>query len=447
MKKVIHSYARCLLIVIILPVYTSVFARDYVDDETTSPKTVEDIIDPFELGLEPRKKLLPKLEQLFEDTPPFLRDAYLTPHLRGYSFSRNTDNESDPDTIALGGEIRFLSGQIMETFKLGASYYISHGIHENDGEDTLPLGSNASDINTLGQLYLDVEVKDALVRLYRQSFSLPYLNKQDNRMVPNTHEAYVVTRDNTNLDFILGHVSQIKTRNSEGFISMAEAAGANGKSNGLHMLGARYNLDDSFNIGAITYYTEDVSNIFYSEFNYTKIITDGITAKLSGQYTQQESVGDEHIGEFDTHHIGMQVQAGYKNAILTLAATNTGSDAAIRSPFGGRPGYLSLMLQDFDRANETGFLVGLSYDFSRWGLPGLSGYINYAEGDTAEDPVTGIDLPDLSEYDITIDIKPTAGVFNGLWLRLRHARADFDGGIYTKDNRVILNYEMPLKNF
>lgn len=270
------------------------------------------------------------------------------------------------------------------------------------------------------------------------------MNRQDNRIIPNTHEAYVLSRDGAAMDFIVGHVSQIKTRNSEGFISMAEAAGASGKGDGLHMLGARYHPNENFDIGAINYNTEDVLNIFYSEFNYATEITDEISAKVSGQYTNQSSVGDELIGEFDTHHLGVRFQADYRNAILTLAASNTGSDAAIRSPFGGRPGYLSLMLQDFDRANENGYLIGLSYDFSRWGLPGLSGYINYAEGNNAEDPLTGVDLPDLSEYDITVDIKPQANFFNGFWLRLRHARADFEGGAYTKDNRIILNYELPL---
>lgn len=101
------------------------------------------------------------------------------------------------------------------------------------------------------------------------------------------------------------------------------------------------------------------------------------------------------------------------------------------------------MIQDFDRANEQGLLAGLSYNFSRWGLPGLSGFTKFAWGKNAEDANTGQSLPDESEYDITLDFRPKTGRFDGYWLRVRHARADFDGGDYIKDTRIIFNYELP----
>ena len=60
----------------------------------------------------------------------------------------------------------------------------------------------------------------------RQSLDLPYVNKEDNREVPNTFEAYRLVGRYRQVQFIAGYVDKIKRRNSSTFISMAKAAGA-----------------------------------------------------------------------------------------------------------------------------------------------------------------------------------------------------------------------------
>jgi hypothetical protein len=93
--------------------------------------------------------------------------------------------------------------------------------------------------------------------------------------------------------------------------------------------------------------------------------------------------------------------------VFTLAATTTGSDAGIRSPFGQRPSYLSLMLFDgFDRGSEDAWLVGMSYRLDDFALPSWSFVINHAESQSARDPRTGADLNDLHETDFTVDYRP-----------------------------------------
>ena len=102
------------------------------------------------------------------------------------------------------------------------------------------------------------------------------------------------------------------------------------------------------------------------------------------------------------------------------------------------------MVKDFNRASEDAWLLGLSYDFSRAGLPGVSGYLNYAEGYMSDSNSTG--FPDQRELDLKLDIRPTQTHLKGLWLRLRHARVDQDGNLAedVRDWRVILNYMLPL---
>ncbi len=417
-------------------------AAEYIRAEEISPSSAKEDAGTFEHEFK-EDALLPKLGRRIKKLPEFISESKLTPHFRAYSLSREFSDKEDPEALAVGGELRYSSPLIQNTFSIDASYFLSHGIHDDGGDGTLLLGSNASDINVLGKFVIKIPIQNMQLRLYRQEFNLPYLNKHDIRMIPNTHEAYVLGRKGTRLDFVTGQVTKIKLRDAESFISIAEAAGAKNKKRGLSMAGFRYHLGDNSSIGAIDYYAWDTINILYSELHFTHEWNDEVASSVSGQFTHQKSIGDELIGTFDTNQYGMRVRTSYKNAILTLAATNTGSGSPIQSPFGGRPSYLSLMRQDFDRANEVGFLVGLSYNFARLGLPDLSAFTNFAWGNNAEDASDERNLPDETEYDFTVDFRPKSGALNGFWLRARYAHVDFEGGEDTQDTRVILNYELP----
>jgi hypothetical protein len=103
-------------------------------------------------------------------------------------------------------------------------------------------------------------------------------------------------------------------------------------------------------------------------------------------------------------------------------------------------------MESFNRADEDAWLVGASYDFSRVGAPGLSSFINYAEGNT---PDSGTNAsPDQRELDITVDYRFQSAALSGLWLRARAAFVDEDddvaGASDVDDIRVILNYELPI---
>ena len=62
--------------------------------------------------------------------------------------------------------------------------------------------------------------------LYRQYIDTPYVNQQDNRMTPNTFEAYRITGKYDWVQFAAAYIATIKPRNDNDFISMSEQAGA-----------------------------------------------------------------------------------------------------------------------------------------------------------------------------------------------------------------------------
>ncbi|HIF52143.1 MAG TPA: outer membrane porin, OprD family [Thiotrichaceae bacterium] len=459
---IIIKYTRLLCVAsifsFVMSISPNLYAEPkYVLDEKPHPSSADKIKGALSSSfiIERLKgPFFPILKEKLQNLPPFFRDTKLGLNFRTFNFDRDNDGFVDVDgsndnkAWTVGGSIDYQSGYLFDRLSLGASYYTSQKINgtENEGGTTL-LEPVQNGFDVLGQSYVNYKLNDEInFRAYRQSFNLPYLNKQDNRMVPNTHEAFTITGLNAlpKVNFIGGYVSKMKTRNSDSFKHLSSIAGATGTNDGLFMAGARYRINKHTNFGAINFYSFNIMNIFYTEANHLIKITDNIPLKLSAQFTDQRSIGNENIGNFDTRTGGVKASISYRGAVLTAAATITDKHAGIRSPYGGRPSYLSIIVKDFDRADEDAWLMGLAYDFSYIGLDGLSAYTNYAEGIT---PDTGSAAsPDQSEWDITIDYRPQIPILEGLWFRYRRAEIDQDGtgAIDLVDNRFILNWEIPL---
>ena len=391
----------------------------------------------------------PRLRKRLEKATPFWRDTQLRMHPRTYYFARERENTPNSKAFAYGGWLAYNSGYWRDRFRVNASVYTSqraYGPKDKDG--TLLLKERQQGFSVLGKANVEVKLgEDMFARFYRQYLTLPYLNRNDSRMVPNTFEAYsLVNRSLGNAAFVVSHVRQMKLRNSDDFVSMSEAAGFGDRDEPLTVAAALYNFTDDINVGATSQYAWELMNTFYSEANGAWSFGDDWALRLGAQYTDQRSVGDEIGGDFDTYVFGGKAAASYRNATLTLAFSSTDDGAKVRNPYGGYPGYLALMIKNFNRADEDAWLVGASYEFSRIGLPGLSSFINYARGDT---PDRGANAsPDQRELDITVDYRFQSSLLDGLWLRARAAFVDQDDDVAgdndVDDIRVILNYEIPV---
>ncbi len=447
------SFIVVLVVLLIFPGLHSALAVNtgYISDEGPAPGSAKEIESHFGAPLEKKEgkqTLLPAFKKRLDSLPPFWRDSSLTLNSRTYYFSRDKDGSSNNEAWALGGALDYKSGRWRDRLQIGLVGYTSQKLYGPESKGgTLLLKPVQQSFNVLGQAYLDLQIIDGLnLRLYRQTFNnLPYVNKQDSRMVPNTFEAYALKGIGLrNTDFIVSHVTKMKTRNSTSFEYMSEVAGYKSTSKGLTMGGARYKFSEGNDIGAISQYSWDLWNTVYIETNTTWEPTEKTDIRLSLQHTDQRSVGDEMDGDFDTYVFGGNVGVSYQGAILNFAFSTTDSDSGIRSPYGGYPGYLSLMVKDFDRADEDAWLIGFSYDFSSLGLDGLSSFFNYANGNTPESGAAA--SPDQEEFDLTIDYRFKKDFLKGLWLRMRGAYLNQDGpdAVDVKDFRVIVNYELPI---
>ena len=144
--------------------------------------------------------------------------------------------------------------------------------------------------------------------------------------------------------------------------------------------------------------------------------------------------------------VGAGARAVWRGLSVGVATHFTGDDASIRSPWGSWPGYLSLMVTDFDRANEKAFGVGVKYDFGGsllpFQLPGFSVHMLYAMGADRIDPATNSSQPNTHEGDL--DIIYNVQAVKGLQLRFRNAYVGRGNGEVVKDFRFIVNYELNL---
>jgi hypothetical protein len=403
--------------------------------------------------------LLPTLRRTLRDAlhweeraeQPFFRDAALALKLRTFYFNRDTAKvnaaDSNNEAWASGGSLTYQSGWYKEVLSIGAEVFTSQKLYgPQDRDGTLLLRPGQHEYTVVGRAYVQLQYMEQSAMLFRQYLDLPYINKQDTRMTPNTFEGYRLFRSSGQFRYVIGYVAKMKRRDSSTFISMAEAAGVpSHRQRGLFMAGAAYAPSEFFFTGAINYIVPDVLNILYAETNYTWTISHEVQLKLSAQFTDQRSVGKEFLGSFDTRVAGSRAALSYKNAIVTTAFSSTASAAPIRSPFGTYAGYLSLMEKDFNRAGESAWLVGLSYDWKRLGIPGLSFAMNYARGYGARDATADKLLPNEEEFDITVDYRVQQGPLRGIWFRVRNGYVDFDRkGGSVNNVRFIVNYELPV---
>ncbi|MGH2393643.1 MAG: OprD family outer membrane porin, partial [Candidatus Limnocylindria bacterium] len=344
--------------------------------------------------------------------------------------------------------VQYASGWLLDTFAIGATYYTSLPLYTPDDRlGTLLLTPDHDAIGVVGEAWGALRYKDyALLKAYRQRIDDGYINSQDNRMVPNTFEAVTLSGAFDWLRYDVGYLWRIKPRDSNDFISMSQQAGAGGGDEGLILTSLAFAPTKDLLLYVGNYYAHEVFNTTFAKGEYMHTVSPDLKVLFGLQFTDQRDVGDQRLGEFNTWNVGAGARILFKGLSVGAATHFTGDEASIRSPWGSWPGYLSLMVTDFDRANEKAFGVGVKYDFggtllaSR--LPGLTVHLLYAQGRDREDPATGASQPTTHEGDL--DITYNVPQVKGLSLRFRNAYVGRGDASTLMDFRLIVNYELDL---
>jgi hypothetical protein len=403
----------------------------------------------------PLERLFQPLKEEMKDLPPFLRDADLRAHFRTYYFNRTKPDDSQNEALAFGGWLGLRSGWLLDTLSIGATLYGSAPLHAPDDRDgTLLLKPGQEGYFVPGEAWAALRYQDyALLRGYRQLVDLGYVNPQDNRMTPNTFEGVTLAGKVSWVEYMAGYLWNIKTRNADRFVAMSAAAGVKGEHDGVALWGVRLTPLPGLRIDVNDAWGQNMFNTLYTEVDYLRPLSEDWKLRVSAQFTDQRAVGETRVQNaserfWATQVGGVRTQLIYRELTVTGAFSITAAGNTIQAPWGSYPGYLSLIDQDFNRANEKAVLVGVAYDFSRVLAKGLSAYTNAAWGWDAIDPRTRNDAPNQAEYDVTVDYRPPwlmPAFLRGLWFRARAAVLDQEDAKRTGYQfRLILNWERDL---
>jgi hypothetical protein len=435
-------------------------AQEASRGEAPTPDSVEGLDGAMQQPFEEEEVVysrFPWLNRTIARLPPFLRDTDFRFQLRTYYWDHWRQDESRGQAWAIGGAFQYRSGWIYDALRIGAAVYTSQPLVAPEARGgTGLLREGQQGYTVAGQAFLEMRYgEDHTLKLYRQEVDLPYVNKADTRMTPNTFEAYLVRGQATDIrwlgeiNYVAGWIRRIRQRSQSTFQSMSAAAGVPNGDDGMATATLRIKPRDNLSLGFTNHFVDDTYNTFYVEGSSFYTLPNDVGFRLDGQFTSQLSVGDElsSAGEFETWNAALRGATSWKGAIFTVAGSITSDDAPLQTPWGLFPGYLGLMLSDFDRPGETAVLVGLSYDFKELGLPGFSAFTNYALGFDAESAFgdSQAEFSDQQEVDVTFDYVFPEGLLKGLWLRVRGAWREEDGA--PRDDyqvRVILNYELPI---
>lgn len=380
--------------------------------------------------------------------PPFLRDTGARARLRTFYFNREKSDGSASEAWALGGWLQYESGWWLDTFAIGAVGYTSQPLYAPDDRDgTLVLAPGQRGISVVGEAWAALRYEEyALLRGYRQRVDDGYLNPQDNRMIPNTFEGVVMSGKLAWLQYRAGYLWDIKPRDSNDFVSMSSQAGAPGGATGLLLTSLTLTPVTDLTVHLANYRVADVFNTAFAKAKYTRVLAADLSLDVGAQYTDQRSTGDARLGSFRTWNAGVGARLTWKRLSLGAAFHVTDDDESIRSPYGSWPGYLSLMVTDFDRAGEKAWGVGLKYDFAGSLLPmsakGLTVHLLYAQGTDRRDPATQRGLPTTREGNL--DVIYDVPAVKGLSLRFRNAYVDEGGPRVVMDFRLIVDYKLDL---
>ena len=216
-------------------------------------------------------------------------------------------------------------------------------------------------------------------------------------------------------------LTDIKARTRDGFDSLYERALLDGDEN-VYIAGSVLESGPGNLVGLYGMHAPEFHNGAYLEFSKRFPLGEERYWQVSGQYTWQESTGEELDGDFTVHHFGARLTWKHSWYSGSLAWTDYPEEDRIRRPWGGSPGYTSIMVNDFDRREEEAWLLGGTLDLDQLGVRGLE--VN-AKGVVGDTPDCGSSAsPDQEEYNLNFNYRPPIAVLKGLLLQLRLAWVD-----------------------
>ncbi|WP_426153163.1 OprD family porin [Pseudomonas sp. DC3000-4b1] len=410
-----------------------------------------------------------------------IADSHANLSLRNFYFnSDNRDGTAAPSKTeewAQGFLLDFRSGYTEGTVGAGVDIMammgltLDSGTGRHSGSTMIPSdGSQAADQWSNMGATAKFKLSQSELRIGQLMPKMPVLLASDGRLLPQTFQgAQIQSKDVKDFTLIAGALNRAKGRASTDLTGMAVSGGTQ-ESDRFYFAGADYRATEAlmlqYYVGQLQdYYTQQFVGLTHSfpltemsslstDVRYFRTRSEGANASASGRslgytvagYTQD---GDGEIDN-DLWSAAFTYRLGGHAVTLGLQSVSDDSNfvqlnqGSIDKGAGGSSLYLwtDKMLLSFTRAGEQTRFAQYAYDFAANGIPGLKASLIYLKGDSIQ--TTGGQKQEEWERDFSLDYVVQGGTFKGLGIAWRNAESHSEAARNGDQNRVILNYTLPL---
>lgn len=393
--------------------------------------------------------LMESLKQRLQSADPFFRDMKMDVYLRSQALGRDNARSA---AWAGGSAFAVHTGFLDNWLQLEAAAATSQPLYAPAGEGgTLLLTDNQAEVTSFAIANAKMRGFGQELVVGRQLIKTPYINPQDNRMLPNTFEGAALVRQRAEagaFDYGVGYLWGFKARDSSCFVPFSQALGLP-EDRGILLAGAKAMPVEGLTVGAINYYMDDVLSTTFAEADW---IIDAAPFQLrwSVNYTDQRTVGADLLGggPYTTGQLSGRFAASYANATLLFAASRNASAAALAGPFGSFPAYTVLDQLNFNEAGQQTLVVGAAYDFSKLITDGLKLQTRYGWAWGAVDGPTGAPLTRQNEFNVELEYLPAAGPLKNIHVQIFYSAVELPGNppgeTQQPQVRGIVTYLVPL---
>jgi len=394
--------------------------------------------------------LFQDLKQRLQYADPFWRDMKIGLYARTHELTRNNAEGPPSKAWAAGTALAIATGFHDGWLQFEAAGATSQPLYAPAGEGgTLLLTDNQAEISSFAIANARLRGFGQDLIIGRQLIKTPYLNPQDNRMIPNSFEgvALMRERDETQkFDYGAAYLWGFKARDSSHFEPFSHAYGVE-QDRGIFVAGAKASPIKGMTVGAIDYLMPDVVNTAFLEFDWI-IDTAPVQLRFSTNYTHQQAVGADLAGHGSTFQISERFAASYEKATFLVAASHNGDGGPLTSPFGSFPAYSTLDQLNFNAAGQQSVVIGLAYDFSELLLEGLKAQTRYGWSWGAIDAQVGSGSARQNEFNIELEYAPHAGLLENFLLQAFYSAVEFPnappGETQQPQVRAVITYLVPL---
>lgn len=288
----------------------------------------------------------------------------LNGNIRAYYNTREYEDRTDESAFSLGGALRAETGKV-GPIKIGVGYYTAQDLGTNDDDPNKVNSRLGSDLEVLGEAYLEFDAGHTVATLGRQKVNTPFANAGDAFMIPFTFHGYSVTNKSLkNLSFEANYLSKIKNRNSETFVDVNSWTANRYRASAPSGTGSMANLGAVYGAGPVNleaWFTR-LSGFFdtlYINGSYSASISSSVKPFVGLQYATQRKSGDEMLGRVDSSLYGVKFGTAMGSSKVTLAYNNVATEesafrnGAFLAPFSfsTSPLYTNNMLETMENVD------------------------------------------------------------------------------------------------